>query len=125
MNIPALFKSNYTGTCIQHPHKVTEFGCTPSCCICWNNLLEKLHCLLRLPILHIFNKLLIPCKNVHLHCAWCQCSHLCCHPWWVLLVMKPECFLCLLMLEIWVPPICLQPEIQIELISHVFSASQA
>ncbi len=33
-NTPALFKGNYTGSYIQHPRKVTEFGCTPSCCIC-------------------------------------------------------------------------------------------
>jgi hypothetical protein len=58
-----------------------------------------------------------------LHCAWCNCSHLCCHPYWVSYVLKPECFPCLLMFEIQVPFICLQPEIQIELISHVFSAS--
>ncbi len=34
-NTPAFFKGNYTGSYIQHPRKVTEFGCTPSCCICW------------------------------------------------------------------------------------------
>ncbi len=64
-------------------------------------LLEKLHHLLRFPILHIFCKLLILCKNARLHCSWCQCSHLYCHPWQVLLVVKPECFMCLLMLEIY------------------------
>jgi hypothetical protein len=24
-------------------------------------------------------------------CAWCHCSHLSYHPWWVSLVLKPEC----------------------------------
>jgi hypothetical protein len=46
---------------------------------------------------------LIPCKNVQLHCAWCRCNHLCCHPWWVSSVPKPKWFLCLFMFEIQVP----------------------
>jgi hypothetical protein len=33
--------------------------------------------------------------------------------------------LCLLVFEIWIPFICLQPEIQIKLINHVLSTSQA
>ncbi len=57
-----------------------------------------------------FCKLLISCKNVQLHCARCHFSHLSCHPWQVLSVLKPESFLCLLMFEIQVPLICLQPE---------------
>jgi hypothetical protein len=56
-----------------------------------------------LPILHIFCKLLILCKNVQLHCAWCHCSHLCCHPWQVSSVLKPQIFPFLIMFEIWVP----------------------
>ncbi len=51
------------------------------------------------------------------------CGHLCCHPWQVLLVLKPECFMCFLMFEIWVLFFALQPEIQIMLISHVFLTS--
>jgi hypothetical protein len=47
----------------------------------------------------------------------CLCSHLCCYPWQVLQVLKPEWFPCLLMFEIWVSFICLlQP---IKLNSHV------
>ncbi len=83
-------------------------------------LLDKLNRFLRLPILHIFCKLLIPCKNVELHCAWCHCSNLCCHPWQESSVLIPEYFLCHLMFEIQVPFICWQPEIQIR---HLFSAS--
>jgi len=56
---------------------------------------------------HIW-KLLIPCKKVQLHNAWCHCSHLCCQPWHVLLVAKLECFPCLFMFEIQVHFICLQ-----------------
>jgi hypothetical protein len=67
------------------------------------HLLEKLHHLLMLPILHIFCKLLILCKNVQLQCAWCHCSHLCCHPWQVSSVLKPQIFPFLIMFEIWVP----------------------
>lgn len=37
MSTLALFKSNYTSTCIQHPTKVPEFGHTPSWCICQNS----------------------------------------------------------------------------------------
>jgi len=72
------------------------------------------------PVAHpsIFCKLFIPCKNVRLHCAWCHCSHLCCHPCWVLSVLNPECFPYLLVFEIWVAFICLQPEIHVKLISH-------
>jgi hypothetical protein len=55
-----------------------------------------------------------------LHCAWCHCRHLCCHPWWESLVLILEYFLCHLMFEIQVPFICWQPEIQIR---HVFSTS--
>ncbi len=51
------------------------------------------------------------------------CGHLCCHPWQVSLVLKPECLMCLLMFEIWVLFIALQPETQIMLISHVFLTS--
>jgi hypothetical protein len=43
----------------------------------------------------------------------------------VSLVLKWERFLCPLMFETQVPFICLQPEIQIKLSSHVFSTSQA
>ncbi len=57
------------------------------------HLLEKLDHLLRLPILNIFCKLFIQCKNVQLHCAWCQNNPICCHTWWVSLVLKPESFL--------------------------------
>jgi hypothetical protein len=76
-----------------------------------------------LPILHIFCKILIPCKNVHLQCAWCHCSYLWYHPWQVSSILKLESFLCLLEFEIWIPFICLQPEIQIKQINHVFSTS--
>jgi hypothetical protein len=48
-----------------------------------------------------------------LYCAWYHCSHLCCYPWKVLLVLKSEYFLCLLICKVWVPFICLQPEVQI------------
>ncbi len=64
------------------------------------HLLEKLLHFLRLPILQKSCKLLIPCENVQLHCAWCRCSHFCCHPWQVLSVLKPESFLCLFLFEI-------------------------
>jgi hypothetical protein len=58
---------------------------------------------------------------VQLHDAWYHCRHLCHHPWRVFSVFKPECFPCLLMFEIWVSFICLQPQILIKVISHVFS----
>ncbi len=58
---------------------------------------------------------------MQLHCAWCHCSHLCCHPWWVFLVLKPESSLCLFMLEVRLPFICLQPEIPIKLRSAMDS----
>jgi hypothetical protein len=58
-----------------------------------------------------------------LHCARCHCSNLCCHPCWVLSVLNPEYFPCLLVFEIWVPFICLQTEIQVKLISHAFFTS--
>jgi diadenosine tetraphosphatase ApaH/serine/threonine PP2A family protein phosphatase len=66
-----------TSTCLDHLNKHESVGTNPFSL----HSLEKLHHLLRLPILHIFCELLIPCKNVQLHCAWCHCSHLCCHLW--------------------------------------------
>jgi hypothetical protein len=33
-NTHALFKRNNAGTCIEHFHKILEFGCTPSYYIC-------------------------------------------------------------------------------------------
>ncbi len=47
MNNPTLFKGNYTGTCIQHPTKVTKFDYAPSCCIFQNK------CILPLATLHM------------------------------------------------------------------------
>ncbi len=73
------------------------------------HLLEKLLYLLRLSILYIFCKLLIPCKNVQLHYAWC-----CCNPCQVLSALKLKFFLCLLICETWVPFIYLQPKIRIK-----------
>jgi len=84
--------------------KVNLLGLTPSPCI----FLKKLYCFLQLPILHIFCKLLNPCKRVQLQNAWCHCSHLCCHPWQVSSALKPEYFSCLHMCQIQVPLICLQ-----------------
>jgi len=74
------------------------------------HMLEKLHHLVGSPILHIFCKLLISWKYVQLHCTWCHCSYLSYHPWWVSSVLKPKCLPCLVMFEIWVPFIRLQPE---------------
>jgi hypothetical protein len=69
------------------------------------------------------SKLLIPWKKVQFHCAWCHCSHLCCHPWQVSSVLKPESFPCLLVFEIQIPFIYLQAEVQIKLMirSRFFS----
>ncbi len=47
----------------------------------------------------------------------CLCSHLCCYPWQVSQVLKPEWFPCLLMFEIWVSFICLLQLIKLN--SHV------
>jgi hypothetical protein len=48
-----------------------------------------------------------------------------CHPWLVLSVLNLECFMGLLMFAIQVPFICLQPEMHIKLINHVFAISNA
>jgi len=116
---PAIFQFSKTSTCLNDLKKslfvkIHSF---------MSHMLEKLHRLVGSPILHIFCKLLIPWKYVQLHYAWCYCSYLCCHPCWVSSVLKPKRLPCLLMFEIWVPFIRLQPEIQIKQISHVFSTS--
>jgi hypothetical protein len=50
-----------------------------------------------------------------LHCARCHFSHLCCHLWQVSSVFKPESFPCLLVFEIQIPFIYLQPEVQVKI----------
>jgi hypothetical protein len=101
-------KSSWTSTCHNHRNK-SEFVRTHS--FSSNLWSVKQHHFFQLPILHILCKILIPCKNVQLHCAWCNCSYFCCHPWWVSSVLKPKCFPCLFVLEIWIHFICLQLEI--------------
>ncbi len=83
INLSTSFKCSQTSTLANHLNK-SEFVRSHSLLL---HLLEKQHHLLRLPMLHLFRKLLIPCKTVHLHCVWRHCSHCCCHPWWILLVL--------------------------------------
>ncbi len=91
-------------------------GLIPSRCVCWKSCIAFPGC----PSF-TYHKLLIPTKNAQLHCAWWHCRDLCYHPLWVSSVHNPKCFLCLLMFEIWVPFICLQPQkIQIKLINIIF-----
>ncbi len=60
-------------------------------------LLEKLHWHSQVsPSFTYFVSFFFHAKKVQLHCAWCHCSHLCYHPWKGILVLKSECFLCLL-----------------------------
>jgi hypothetical protein len=64
----------------------------------------------------------VPNRNVQLHVAWHHCN--CCHPWWVLWVLKPSNFPVFLFLRSQAPFISLQLEIQINFFcSHIFSTS--
>jgi hypothetical protein len=86
-------------------------GFTPSCCICWKN------CVIAFSCCSSFIYLMQKCSI-----AWCLLPL---EPSQVSSVPKPEWFPCLLMFDIWVPLVCLQPEFWIKLISQVFSTSQA
>ncbi len=76
--------------------KVNPSGVMLSCCICWKSCMVFSGC----QALKLSLELFIPWKNVELQCPWSHCSQLCCHPWRFLWVIKPECLLCHLVLEI-------------------------
>ncbi len=116
MHTPALFKSSYTSTCIQHLNK-SEFVRFHAVLL---QVLKQLHCLLGLPSLDILCKPFIPCKHVQLHCAWHHGCYLCIHPCWFATVIEPESKPCLLVSEIRIPHIHLhnQKSRNHELISH-------
>jgi hypothetical protein len=87
------------------------------------HLLEKVHRLVRLPIFHIFCKLLFHgnmfnCIVPGAITAISYTAHGGFRQSW-----SQSASPCVLIFEIWVPFICLQPEIQIKQISHVFSTS--
>jgi len=101
MNKPTIFKCSLRSTYLNHLNK-SEFVRTHSL----SRLLEKLHHPPKLPILHMFCKLLIACKYIELHYTWCLRNYFCCHPWWVLSVLNPKCFPSVFVFEIWIPFIC-------------------
>jgi hypothetical protein len=53
-----------------------------------------------LPSLHISCKPFVPGKHVQLYSTRCHCNKLCSHPRGVFPVHKPECVMCMFMLEI-------------------------
>ncbi len=83
--------------------KVNSLVLLHSCCICWKRCIAFLGC----PSFTYLLSFWFHVKMFKLHCSWCHFSHLCYHPWQDTSVLNPECFLCLLMFEIWVPFICL------------------
>ncbi len=91
--------------------KVNLSGVMPSCCICWKSCIIFSGCqALTLSLSFFFHE-----KMVQLQCPWSHCSQLCCHPWRFLWVIKLECLLCHLVLEIGKIHINQTREIQIKL----------
>jgi hypothetical protein len=101
---------------------VNLLGLIPSLCIYWKSCIALSGCSCFIHLGSFF----FPIQKCSIALCLVPCGHLWCHSWWVPLVLKPECFLCLLMFEMPVPFICRQLDIQkIKLIRHVFSTSEA